>query len=548
MPSQSQEIARRRTFAIISHPDAGKTTLTEKLLLYGGAIHLAGSVKRTRGASARHQRLDGDRARARHLDLDQRAAVRLRAGAASTCSTRPGHNDFSEDTYRTLAAADCGGHADRRGKGVEPQTIKLFEVCRMRGIPIVTFINKMDRDGRTPLELLDEIEQRARHPVRARSTGRSARGRSSGASTTASSARCCASSAPTAARARRRCRTVRPRRSRAARDAGRARARASCATRSSCSTRPATAFDSDALPAPGELTPVFFGSAMTNFGVEPFLDRFVELAPPPAPAPERRRAPIAPDAPRLLRLRLQDPGEHGSAAPRPHRLRARLLGAVRARHGGASTCAPDARFAHDPHRCSSWRRSARRSTRRYAGDIIGLWDARRPAHRRHAVRRGATFEFEGDPALLARALRARARSTDPLKRKQLKKGLEQLSEEGAVQLFFDRHDGSSATRSSAPSACCSSRSSQHRLQVGVRRRRSGSSGCPTSTRAGSRASTSTRRAFERKAYGRAKCVVDVEGRPLVLFDDDWAMRRTIEEHPELEFVAAVQPGRTARAQ
>src|SRR5262245_38284008 len=154
----SREIARRRTFAIISHPDAGKTTLTEKLLLYGGAIHLAGSVKQRR--------------RERATTSDWMAMERERGISISTSVLQfayrdhhmnlldtPGHNDFSEDTYRTLAAADCAVMLVDSGKGVEAQTIKLFEVCRMRKIPIVTFINKMDRDGKDPLDLMDEIEQ-----------------------------------------------------------------------------------------------------------------------------------------------------------------------------------------------------------------------------------------------------------------------------------------------------------------------------------------------------------------------------------------------------
>jgi peptide chain release factor 3 len=152
------EVARRRTFAIISHPDAGKTTLTEKLLLYGGAVRLAGSVKQRRAE--------------RHATSDWMALERERGISIATsvmqfpyrsCQLNlldtPGHNDFSEDTYRTLAAADCAVMLIDSVKGVEPQTIKLFEVCRGRRLPIVTFINKLDRHGREPLDLLDKIER-----------------------------------------------------------------------------------------------------------------------------------------------------------------------------------------------------------------------------------------------------------------------------------------------------------------------------------------------------------------------------------------------------
>ncbi len=152
------EVARRRTFAIISHPDAGKTTLTEKLLLYGGAIHLAGSV-RTR-KSQRHTTSDWmELERQRGISITTSVLQFPYRGHHVNLLDTPGHNDFSEDTYRTLAAADAAVMLIDSAKGVEPQTIKLFEVCRMRRIPIVTFINKMDRAGKDPFDLMDEIER-----------------------------------------------------------------------------------------------------------------------------------------------------------------------------------------------------------------------------------------------------------------------------------------------------------------------------------------------------------------------------------------------------
>ena len=153
-----REVSKRRTFAIISHPDAGKTTLTEKLLLYGGAIHLAGSVKRSQG---RRQTTSDwmEIERQRGISISTSVLQFEYAGRRMNLLDTPGHNDFSEDTYRTLAAADSAVMLIDSVKGVEPQTIKLFQVCRMRGVPIVTFINKMDRLGRPPLDLLDEIEK-----------------------------------------------------------------------------------------------------------------------------------------------------------------------------------------------------------------------------------------------------------------------------------------------------------------------------------------------------------------------------------------------------
>src|SRR5881396_3845800 len=159
MASLSDEITRRRTFAIISHPDAGKTTLTEKLLLFGGAIQLAGAVK------AR-----GDRRRARSdwmkVERERGISVTVSAmtfeyeGCTFNLLDTPGHEDFSEDTYRTLSAVDSAVMVLDVARGIEAQTLKLFEVCRLRDVPIITFINKLDRESRDPFSLIDEIESR----------------------------------------------------------------------------------------------------------------------------------------------------------------------------------------------------------------------------------------------------------------------------------------------------------------------------------------------------------------------------------------------------
>src|SRR5712671_403995 len=152
------EALRRRTFAIISHPDAGKTTLTEKLLLHGGAIHLAGAVK-ARGAQ-RHVTSDWmELERQRGISVTSSVLQFERAGHKINLLDTPGHQDFSEDTYRTLAAADAAVMLIDSAKGVEAQTKKLFQVCRRRGIPIFTFVNKLDRPGREPIDLLHEVEE-----------------------------------------------------------------------------------------------------------------------------------------------------------------------------------------------------------------------------------------------------------------------------------------------------------------------------------------------------------------------------------------------------
>src|SRR6201995_1604750 len=148
--------ASRRTFAIISHPDAGKTTLTEKLLYFGGAIHLAGEVK-ARGQNRR--------ARSDWMKIEQQRGISVTSsvmtfekdGITFNLLDTPGHEDFSEDTYRTLTAVDSAVMVIDAAKGIEPQTRKLFEVCRMRSVPIITFINKVDREGRSPFDLMDEV-------------------------------------------------------------------------------------------------------------------------------------------------------------------------------------------------------------------------------------------------------------------------------------------------------------------------------------------------------------------------------------------------------
>src|SRR3984893_11930149 len=157
-PGLAAEIARRRTFAIISHPDAGKTTLTEKLLLFGGAIQLAGEVK-ARGERRRVRSDWMDIERERGISVSSAVMTFEHDGLTFNLLDTPGHQDFSEDTYRTLTAVDSAVMVLDAAKGIESQTLKLFEVCRLRDVPIVTFINKFDREGRHPFDLMEEIEK-----------------------------------------------------------------------------------------------------------------------------------------------------------------------------------------------------------------------------------------------------------------------------------------------------------------------------------------------------------------------------------------------------
>src|SRR5829696_8260936 len=156
LPELPAEIAKRRTFAIIAHPDAGKTTLTEKLLLYGGAIQLAGAVKARgdrRRATSDWMKVE----RERGISVTTSVMTFDYAGCTFNLLDTPGHQDFSEDTYRTLTAVDSAVMVIDAAKGIEAQTLKLFEVCRLRNIPIITFVNKVDREGKDPVDILDEV-------------------------------------------------------------------------------------------------------------------------------------------------------------------------------------------------------------------------------------------------------------------------------------------------------------------------------------------------------------------------------------------------------
>src|SRR5476649_1624236 len=269
----TKEVARRRTFAIISHPDAGKTTLTEKLLLYGGAIPLTRAVR----AKANQRNTTSD-----WMEIEKQRGISISSsvlnfeygGVQINLLDTPGHKDFSEDTYRTLTAADSAVMLIDSAKGVERQTLKLFEVCRMRNIPIFTFINKMDRPGREPLDLIDELEQ-------------------------VLGIRCCPMSWPIGMGDQ--FKGIFDREKNEIiffQGSGSANAKKKLEPRKVIGIDDplldsqiknelellelaGDPFDTEQV-ATGKLTPVFFGSAMNNFGVGHFLDKFIQMAPYPS--------------------------------------------------------------------------------------------------------------------------------------------------------------------------------------------------------------------------------------------------------------------------
>ena len=279
------EVARRRTFAIISHPDAGKTTLTEKLLLYGGAIDIAGAV-RTRKAQ-RHTTSDWMAIeQSRGISISSTALQFEYGGCCLNLLDTPGHQDFSEDTYRTLAATDSAVMVLDSAKGIEPQTRKLFEVCRMRHIPIICFINKLDHPGRDPFDLVDEIERELKvgavpmnwpigngptfqgvFDLRKQQVLRFERTQH-GASIAPVQAGGLDDPALEA--------EIGPTAWHDLRDAAELLSGAGAS------------FNDEAFLR-GAVIPVYFGSAINNFGVQPFLDALLEFAPPPSPRPARGR-------------------------------------------------------------------------------------------------------------------------------------------------------------------------------------------------------------------------------------------------------------------
>jgi len=279
-PAQAaSEIARRRTFAIISHPDAGKTTLTEKLLLYGGAVQLAGSVtsrKNQRATTSDWMELEKQRG----ISVSSTVLQFEFGGCVVNLLDTPGHKDFSEDTYRVLTAVDAAVMVIDAGKGIEAQTLKLFEVCRQRGVPIFTFINKLDRPSRAPLELLDELERvLGIHALPMNWPLGSGREFSGVFDRLTNEVHLFERTPGGAFRAPVEVAGVEDA---AVRDAMAPDVYAQFIEEIGLLEGAGTAFELDEVRH-GKVTPVFFGSAMNNFGVEILLRRFLELAPPPAP-------------------------------------------------------------------------------------------------------------------------------------------------------------------------------------------------------------------------------------------------------------------------
>lgn len=432
MSKYQAEIEKRRTFAIISHPDAGKTTLTEKFLLYGGAITLAGSVKGKK--SSRHAVSDW-------MEIEKQRGISVTSsvlqfsyeGYCINILDTPGHQDFSEDTYRTLMAADSAVMVIDASKGVENQTRKLFKVCVMRNIPIFTFINKMDREARNPFELLDEIENELgikTHPMNwPIGCGKEFKG--------------------VYDREKRRVISFE----------GTSGAHAAIATEIQANDPTLSSFigESHALALAedielldgasddfdmekvrrGKLSPVFFGSALTNFGVEPFLENFLRMT----TSPLSRDSSIG---------EINPFDENFSAFV--FKIQANMNKNHRDRITFLRICSgkfeKDMEVLHvqgdkkmklsQPQQMMAEERAI--ITEAYAGDIIGVFDPGIFSIGDTISVADRKFEFAGIPTFAPEHF-ARIRQKDTLKRKQFIKGTTQIAQEGAIQIFQEPNTG-----------------------------------------------------------------------------------------------------------
>ncbi|MGY8662643.1 peptide chain release factor 3 [Bradyrhizobium sp. UFLA05-109] len=424
------EVARRRTFAIISHPDAGKTTLTEKLLLFGGAINLAGQVKAK--GERRNTRSDWMKIeRERGISVVTSVMTFEFEGLVFNLLDTPGHEDFSEDTYRTLTAVDSAVMVIDAAKGIEARTRKLFEVCRLRDIPIITFINKMDRESRDVFELLDEIEKTLALDTTPM-TWPVGRGRDflgtydvvngglrllegGGAKTGAAQQIEIAELAKLNANL----------------DAAAVKDELELVTEAS---KP---FDLGAFRE-GHLTPVYFGSALRNFGVGDLLEGLGKFAPEPRAQESDQRKVEATD-PRMsafvFKIQANMDPNHRDRIAFARLCSGKLSRGMKAKlvRTGKSMplSSPQFFFAQD--------RSV--ADEAFAGDVVGI-----PNHGTlrigDTLTEGEDFTFVGVPSFAPEIVR-RVRLTDAMKAKKLKEALQQMSEEGVVQVFRPR-DGAPA--------------------------------------------------------------------------------------------------------
>lgn len=434
MSNITNEIKKRRTFAIISHPDAGKTTLTEKFLLYGGAINQAGSVKGK--ATAKHAVSDW-------MEIEKERGISVTSsvlqfnydGYCINILDTPGHQDFSEDTYRTLMAADSAVMVIDASKGVEAQTRKLFKVCVMRHIPIFTFINKMDREARDTFELLDDIEKElgiATCPINwPIGCGKEFRGvfdrkereielfSDTQKGTSMGEVKKVGID------------------DKSVDELITEEQKMQLLDEIELLDGASAEFDMD-LVSKGELSPVFFGSALTNFGVETFLQHFLKMTTSPLP--------------RMTDQGLVDPMTEQDFSAFVFKIQANMNKAHRDRIAFMRICSGEfeagmdvfhiqggkkVRLSQPQQMMASERKIIEKA---YAGDVIGIFDPGIFSIGDTLTTSNNKFAYEGIPTFAPEHF-ARVRQEDTMKRKQFIKGINQIAQEGAIQIFQEYNTG-----------------------------------------------------------------------------------------------------------
>lgn len=540
-----REINRRRTFAIISHPDAGKTTLTEKLLLYGGAIHLAGAVK----AKSNQRKTTSD-----WMEIEKQRGISI-----STTVLRfeyqdyqinlldtPGHKDFSEDTYRTLVAADAAVMLIDAAKGVEPQTIKLFEVCRMRGLPIFTFINKMDRPARDPLELIDELEK----VLGIRSTPISwpiGMGDRFKGVYDRRQKEVLLFQAEEKAHASKQIPTIKISNisspdflqaigANSGKEQELINLQEEVTSQLELLEIAGDPFDSDRVLR-GELTPVFFGSAMNNFGVQHFLDCFLKMA----PAPTGRLSNLGVIPPQsafsgvFFKIQANIDPQHRDRVSFFRVCSGKFSRGMDATHGRLRQ---NFKLNKAFHFFAQERNLIEEA---WPGDIVGFLDTSGDFRIGDTLCTDQCFEYEGVPRFSPENF-AGVSLADPLKRKQLKKGLDQLSEEGVVQIFKSESRGDGQPILGVVGVLQFD-VLQHRIKteygVDMRLERLGYSRARWLV-AGDPGQDISKEVNEFNSYADCLVVKDRDQSPVVLFKSNWSMNWAVGKYPHLKFLPSAK--------
>lgn len=528
------EIKRRRTFAIISHPDAGKTTLTEKLLLYGGAIHLAGSVKSRK--TQRHAVSDW-------MEIEKQRGISVTSsvlqfdydGFRINILDTPGHQDFSEDTYRTLMAVDSAVMIIDVAKGVEAQTKKLFQVCKQRHIPIFTFVNKLDRFGKNPFDLMEEIEKVLGIRAYPMNWPIGVEGNYTGVYNRK------LAQVELFQEDGSHGQNILPSTKGGVEDPLFREILGEEVHQSLCDDielldAAGDAFDQDLIDK-GELTPMFFGSAMTNFGVQNFLEEYLRLAPPPA-VHASTVGDIAPNDERFTAFVFKIQANMNPA----HRDRLAFIRICSGKFERGMSVHHDKsdkmiKLAQPQQFLAQDRTIIEEA---YPGDIVGLFDPGVFGIGDTLCDTDAKLRFPDFPVFPPEQF-ARVQAKDTMKRKQFLKGITQLTQEGAVQLFQQPDIG---TESYIVGTCGTLQFEvlEYRLKneygVDIIMQH-----LPYEVARWIEKDDEKLTPYSLRGADRAMFVLDNKERPVLLISNEWAIRWIMENNPDVTFLT-VPPDRS----